>query len=335
MGEGGGEEGDWLRWQVPVCGLIFLIPAAVAGAIAYRTRRNRPRATALWVPCWRGLPPAWLLGFRVVVFVAMSFVLSRIVLGSVFSAFYFYTQWTFSLVIFYFALGAVISAHGCWISSKRASSMSEERTGCLESYMDLEGDKSEAHIQVTDTTSRTIESPSSLDFEENREKAGFWGCAMQVVYQTSAGAVMMTDIVFWCLIVPFLSDERFALNLLMGSMHSLNLVFLLLDTALNRMPFPWFGMAYFVLWSCLYVTFQWILHACGFTWWPYPFLELATPWAPLWYFCMALVHIPCYVFYYLVVKAKDSLFSKWFPNSYIRSSELAGANLKNTLSRVK
>lgn len=24
---------------------------------------------------------------------------------------------------------------------------------------------------------------------------------------------MLTDIVFWCLIVPFLTDERFALNL--------------------------------------------------------------------------------------------------------------------------
>lgn len=32
-------------------------------------------------------------------------------------------------------------------------------------------------------------------------------------------------------------------------------------------PFPWFRMAYFVLWSSIYVAFQWILHACGFSWW--------------------------------------------------------------------
>lgn len=82
---------------------------------------------------------------------------------------------------------------------------------------------------------------------------------------------------------------------IMGCMHTLNAVFLLVDTFLNNLvmcksimclllcfhmhaslnyisfqKFPWFRMAYFVLWSCIYVIFQWILHACGFTWWGYP-----------------------------------------------------------------
>ncbi|THU55943.1 hypothetical protein C4D60_Mb11t11970 [Musa balbisiana] len=130
--------------------------------------------------------------------------------------------------------------------------------------------------------------------------------------QTSAGAVALTDIVFWGLLVPFLSVEHFKLDLLMGCMHSLNFVFLLLDTALNSLPFPWFRMAYFVLWSCIYVIFQWILHACGFSWWPYRFLELSTPWAPLWYFCLALLHVPCYGLYSLLVTAKNTLFPKFF-----------------------
>lgn len=112
------------------------------------------------------------------------------------------------------------------------------------------------------------------------------------ISQTSAGAVILTDIVFWCVIVPFLSISRFKLNMvcallpyiayfffvysvplmfcpriplkvsnkllviyliivgtwkyhwlllictwwqLMGCMHTLNAIFLLLDTMLNNL----------------------------------------------------------------------------------------------------
>uniref|UniRef100_A0A1D1ZFH9 3-methyl-2-oxobutanoate hydroxymethyltransferase n=1 Tax=Anthurium amnicola TaxID=1678845 RepID=A0A1D1ZFH9_9ARAE len=320
MGAGGGEGAAyWLQWQIPVCALIFVLPAAVAAVVAYRLRGDRLGAADLWVPCWRGVQPGWLLGYRAAVLAVMSYVLYRTVLGHGAFAFYFYTQWTFALVIVYFALGTLISAHGCWIFSKQTAMISEERNRFLKRDLDLDGNRSAAANSIPNNTSGTIRLQSHQDFEDNEQRAGFWGYAMQVIYQTSAGAVILTDVVFWGLIVPFLSNEHFTLNLLMGCMHSLNLVFLLLDTALNRLPFPWFRMAYFVLWSCLYVIFQWILHACGFSWWPYPFLELATPWAPLWYFCMALVHIPCYAFYTLIVKAKNTLFSKWFPDTYIRS----------------
>ncbi|XP_020273760.1 uncharacterized protein LOC109848593 isoform X2 [Asparagus officinalis] len=158
----------------------------------------------------------------------------------------------------------------------------------------------------------------SRDKEVKEKRAGILGYTMQIIYQICAGAVMLTDIVFWCLLAPFMSDH-FSVNALMFCMHSLNFVFLLLDTLLNSLPFPWFRMAYFVFFSCIYVVFQWILHACGFTWWPYPFLELSTPWAPAWYIAMALVHVPCYFFYWLVVKAKNSFLPKWFPHAYVRS----------------
>lgn len=92
--------------------------------------------------------------------------------------------------------------------------------------------------------------------------------------------------------------------------------------------------------------------------WPYPFLELNTPWAPVWYvvhqlwyvsahfnhlqlpinkerikiltlnfilrihscsyFGLALVHIPCYWIYTLVVKAKCSIFTRLFPRAFVR-----------------
>lgn len=57
--------------------------------------------------------------------------------------------------------------------------------------MDLERDRSEASAQVTDTTSRTIESLGFQDFEEIEQQAGFWGCAMQVVYQVSSSQILL------------------------------------------------------------------------------------------------------------------------------------------------
>ncbi|XP_077218230.1 protein rolling protein isoform X2 [Tasmannia lanceolata] len=307
--------GYWLRWQVPVCALFFLLPAIVAIILIFKVKRAPLNAIDLWIPCWRRLHPVWLLVYRAFVFFLMSWMLLQLIADHGAFAFYFYTQWTFTLVVVYFALGTVISAHGCWMYSKYPFENAE--TGEL-----LNTDLDESTTTITYNTNKissTIKLQSHHEKEEIERRAGFWGYMMQTVYQTCAGAVMLTDIVFWGLIVPFLSNEHFSLNLLMGCMHSLNALFLLLDTSLNSLPFPWFRMAYFVLWSCLYVTFQWVLHACGFSWWPYPFLELSTPWAPVWYFCMALIHIPCYGLYSLIFKAKQLVFSRLFPHAYIRS----------------
>lgn len=209
--------------------------------------------------------------------------------------YYFYTQWTFTLVDIYFVIGTIISAHGCWMQLKRGSLVDEEANRFLRREV-----QENNHVQ-----------------EVNEKRPGFWGYAMQIVYQTSAGAAILTDIVFWGLLVPTSGD--FTIDGIMVCMHSLNAIFLLCDTLLNSLPFPWFRMSYFVFWSCAFVVFQWILHICGFTWWPYPFLELATPWAPAWYIAMAVVHVPCYFLYWLLVKAKNSFFPKWFPHAYIKS----------------
>ncbi|KAG9459896.1 hypothetical protein H6P81_004404 [Aristolochia fimbriata] len=305
----------WLRWQVPLCALIFIVPAIVAVAFVLRERRVPMSSDGLWMPCWKRLHPFWLLGYRLLVFFLMSYILVRMVAVRGIFEFYFYTQWTFALVIVYFALGAAISAHGCWKLSKHHIHKEEEGP-----FLSSDLDENTPSLPFTINNVNDSKLPSQGQQHEKQRVAGFWGYLMQILYQTCAGAVVLTDVVFWCIIVPFLTNEHFKLNMLMGCMHSLNFVFLLLDTACNSLPFPLFRLAYFVLWSCLYVIFQWVLHACGFTWWPYPFLELATPWAPAWYLCLALIHIPCYGFYLIIVKAKHSLFPQLFPNAYIRSA---------------
>ncbi|WCJ43375.1 hypothetical protein M5689_024118 [Euphorbia peplus] len=54
-------------------------------------------------------------------------------------------------------------------------------------------------------------------------------------------------------------------------------------TFLNCLRFLVLRIAYFILWTSVFVIFQWIIHACISMWWPYPFLDLSFPCAPLWY----------------------------------------------------
>lgn len=282
------------------------------------THKAHVGSNQLWSSCWKGVHPGCLLLTRFLSFVAMAVFLSWDILDWDASIFIYYTEWTFTLVMVYFALGTVISAYGCWVYTKGHPSANGVRYEILKRYM-------EENIITNGMTYREKETKGNIKLqshyveEEIQQRAGFWGYLMQTVYQTCGGAVLLTDIVFWCVIVPFLSDAHLGLNTLIACMHTLNAVFVMLDTALNSLPFPWFRIAYFIQWSCLYCVFQWVIHACGFTWWPYPFLELDTPWAPLWYFVLALVHIPCYGLYVLIVEAKNSILPTLFPRAFIRS----------------
>uniref|UniRef100_A0A453N534 Uncharacterized protein n=1 Tax=Aegilops tauschii subsp. strangulata TaxID=200361 RepID=A0A453N534_AEGTS len=53
--------------------------------------------------------------------------------------------------------------------------------------------------------------------------------------QTNAGAVMLTDCVFWFIIFPFLTVKDYSMNFLLIGMHSVNAVFLLGEASLNSL----------------------------------------------------------------------------------------------------
>ncbi|PIN24555.1 hypothetical protein CDL12_02702 [Handroanthus impetiginosus] len=303
-GEAAAGLGFWLQWQVLVSALIFVLPAATA-IVLLRKRGasggDPVKPANLWAPCWRNLHPRWLLLYRAFAFVAMAFLLYQIVAAFGFFVFFFYTQWTFALVVVYFALATIVSIRGCRIHARKPLAQAGERDNFLKDDSDEKENKLKSYHNPTPN-----------------EQLGFLGKLLQMVYLTCGGAVMLTDIVFWGLLLPFMAGENFQLTLLIGCMHSVNAVFLIIESALNCMPFTWFGLIYFVLFSCIYGAFQWILHACCLTWWPYPFLDLSTPWAPLWYLALVLVHIPCYGLFVLLTKAKDAAFSKMFPLSFVR-----------------
>ncbi|XP_026428027.1 protein rolling stone-like [Papaver somniferum] len=282
------------------------------------TQPNHVVSNQLWTSCWRNLNPVWLLVTRFLSFVIMARVLAWDIQLHGKTVFLYYTKWTFALVVFYFALGTIASAQGCLVNSRKPVNQNNGKNSSVKTSMAESSNKSKTTINFSANKVRaTVKVQSYHEQDSIKEIAGFWGYLMQTVYQTCAGAVILTDTIFWFLIVPSLAVAGVEMNLLMGCMHSLNAVFLLIDTALNSLPFPWFRFAYFLLFNCTYGVFLWVLHACGGSWWPYPFLDLSTPWAPLWYFCLALIYFPCYGLYALIVKLKNGAFSKWFPHAFV------------------
>ncbi|XP_051123171.1 uncharacterized protein LOC127246035 [Andrographis paniculata] len=300
----------WLNWRVVLCSIWILMSMVFASILISKyecrnsaaagdnRRRDEPPPPPppglvyedeVWKPCLESIHPSWLLAFRAFAFciLLLMLILNVVVDGG--SIFYFYTQWTFTLITIYFAFGTLLSVRGC---------ITYSNTG---SQNDFDAENATKGIVLN---------------QEPREKAGFLAYIFQIIFQMNAGAVMLTDTVFWFIIVPFLAIKDYNLNFLIINMHSINAIFLLVETTLNSLRFPWFRIGYFFLWTCVYVVFQWIVHACVSIWWPYPFLDLSSSYAPLWYSTVALMHIPCFGIFLLIMKAKHFLLSKWFPQSY-------------------
>ncbi|KAH0839306.1 hypothetical protein HID58_013341 [Brassica napus] len=146
-----------------------------------------------------------------------------------------------------------------------------------------------------------------------RQVASTLGYILQILFQTCAGAVLLTDGVFWFIIYPFLTSKEFNLDFVIHCNKAFSqAVFLLGETFLKSLVticilsllkdnnmmmvivlmtlmmislftqwFPLFRISYFVLWTGVFVILQWIVHACVSFWWPYPFLDLSSSYAPL------------------------------------------------------
>ncbi|KAK6941129.1 hypothetical protein RJ641_030660 [Dillenia turbinata] len=281
----------------------------------------------LWTSCWRGLNPFWLLGIRFLCCVSLIGFLTWDMINWTPSIFIYYTDmscstpvWTFTLCIVYFAVATVVSAHGCWEYLNKPSNVRRDV---------------EESMSTTDNTTyhaaeykHNVKLQSHYDQEKNQQKAGCCGYLMQILYQMCGGAVFLTDIVFWCVILPFLQIAHYNLTVLMGCMHSVNLVCLLIEASINNLVSTtstnhFLGSGWHIL-CCGALPMS---STNGLSMpaepkskrWPYPFLELSTAWAPLWYFCLAVIHLPCYGACVLLVKMKDKYFPKWFPHSFVAS----------------
>uniref|UniRef100_A0A5B7AFK8 Uncharacterized protein n=1 Tax=Davidia involucrata TaxID=16924 RepID=A0A5B7AFK8_DAVIN len=318
----------WLNWRVLICSIWVLMSMVGASILiskyegpgnskqGSREAQKEPAGVLyedeVWRPCLKGIHPAWLLAFRVFAFFVLLVLLIINVAVDGGSIFYYYTQWTFALITIYFGLGSLLSMYGCYQYHNRVGGVRIDN----ESF-DAEQGTYAAPTHAENSNASNPEKCLGPNEEPHvRQTAGFWGYVFHIIFQMNAGAVVLTDCIFWFVIVPFLAIKDYNLNFLIINMHTINAVFLFVDTALNCLRFPWFRIAYFFFWTAIYVISQWIVHACVSLWWPYPFLDLSSPLAPLWYSSVTLMHIPCYGIFALVMKMKHSLLSTWFPQSY-------------------
>ncbi|XP_051116311.1 uncharacterized protein LOC127241346 isoform X3 [Andrographis paniculata] len=207
----------WLNWRVLACAIWVLLGMALSALLIWRYEGHRKNQQSrnknegpgfvykdeIWGTCSRWVHPIWLLGYRVVCFCVMLALVLADIIASGGWKFNFYTQWTFALVTIYFGLGSSLSIYGCLhyrLEVKLEKDQIHDSDADHDSYLPA------TPGQYAEIRSLT-ESLNHLDESNCRILASGWGYALQIVFQMCAGAVVLTDLVYWLIIYPFLTPR--------------------------------------------------------------------------------------------------------------------------------
>ncbi|GJU92862.1 hypothetical protein Tco_1317618 [Tanacetum coccineum] len=196
----------WLSWEFFVC-LLSVFTSVIIGSFLiwkYEGSDNTERAWSLfdgeaWMPCVKGLSPICLLAFRIIASCLLLAASIADVATHGTNLFYYYTQWTLILTIIYFVFGSLLSTFGCFQQEKTHNAH----------FKDLDEEKG-IYAPLTGTE-KAVNQQGEYYFSETR---ALWGYIFQIVFQVTAGAVMLTDGVYWLVIFPFLTivDYEMALS---------------------------------------------------------------------------------------------------------------------------
>ncbi|CAK9858085.1 unnamed protein product [Sphagnum jensenii] len=282
-------------WQIEICGTPFITLLIIG--VSWLEE--------LWMSCGGAVRPELLLLFRAL---AVAYLLPQLLYNIVkdgVSGYFFYTQWTFTLLILYFSLALRVSVDH-FVNEKFNRSLP-------------------ARIESPDFGDEQV----MLDEDDEVEGAGvrsilqngkdrIAGYVTQAVFQAVLPAVLLTDMVYWCLLVPFVLPKTTRHTFIDVNMHAVNALLLLTEFGLNSLRFPWFRIGYIILWSASYTYFQWILFTTGLSHkWPYPFMDVETPWAPAWYLFIIVFHGICFALCLLLALGKQSIWSRFnFPTTH-------------------
>ncbi|XP_071709721.1 uncharacterized protein [Rutidosis leptorrhynchoides] len=265
------------HWLVFLCLLTIFTSGAFAGYLIVRFERppqeneeeeeEQLHEEDGWKPSLRCIHPVCLLVIR---FISFSLLLVLIIYYAIVNGgkvFNYYPIWTMVLNIVYFLIGFVLSVYGC-----------------KKHFRD-------AHF---------------IGPRERPKVAGFWTFILQIIFQMQAGAIVFTLTIFWAIEIRDLVRKESIMDPLKACVHSVNLVLVLIETAFNNLKtFPWFRISYFVLLTWTFTLYQWtILFGPERLWWPYFFLDMASPYSPLWYLAVPLYEVPCYGVFVLLVNLK-------------------------------
>ncbi|XP_060672285.1 uncharacterized protein LOC107415294 isoform X4 [Ziziphus jujuba] len=280
----------WLNWRVLLCAIWVITTMIIAFVIMwkYEGRLTSGRGQTeqdvnenvhdndSWKPCLKQIHPIWLLVFRVAAF--------------------------------------------CMLLPSLIVKVETNGDGLLPwSLFILDTEQGPYVPLISEESTSILRKKNALNLQEDGHTTGLprtCNYVFEILFQMNAGAVMLTDCVYWVVIFPFITIKDYNLNFMTVNMHTVNAILLLGDTALNCLRVPLFRIYFFVLWTSVYVIFQWIAHAFVSIGWPYPFLDLSSKYAPLWYLLIGVMHLPCYGIFAFIVKLKHDFLSKRFPSSY-------------------
>ncbi|TYZ68129.1 hypothetical protein PybrP1_000929 [[Pythium] brassicae (nom. inval.)] len=118
---------------------------------------------------------------------------------------------------------------------------------------------------------------------------------LELVLDVCLATSILISTVVWTILYPYavkLHQPETVLNPVSYCQHALNVVVLQIDFFCTRHRVSLRALPLMVAWPSVYTVFTWVLHgtiAKGF--WPYPFLEVNTPYAPLWYAGLLAAHV--------------------------------------------
>ncbi|XP_013690594.2 uncharacterized protein LOC106394555 isoform X3 [Brassica napus] len=243
----------WLNWRFFLCAIFVLTSLFLSSFLIWKyegpgKRRKRGgghdhdqrEGTGVvyddetWNTCVRRIHPNWLLGFRVFGFVTLLGLISGNAIADGAGIFIFYTQWTFTLVTIYFGVAALVS-----INKFRSG---DNCHNGVSSRVDEEQGSYRPPIHNENSNVFKASNGHERHNRSTRQVASTLGYIHQILFQTCAGAVLLTDGVFWFIIYPFLTSKDFNLDFFIVIMHSVNAVFLLGETFLNSLDIILCGM---------------------------------------------------------------------------------------------
>ncbi|TQD98075.1 hypothetical protein C1H46_016340 [Malus baccata] len=221
----------WLTWRVLLCAIWVFVPMVIALLMIWKydgkdhsksDRRDTQQDISedfcgdeVWRPCLKEIHPVWLLIYRVISFSLLlaTLIIKVAIAGS--RIFYFYTQWTFTLVTIYFGFGSLLSIYGCFWCKKTSSTTTlgdydhvgtDAENG---TYIPLENEEKDSSPQDESCLPRAAAKCSRV---------------FEAMFEMNAGAVMLTDCIYWLVIFPFFTiiDYKMSFVLLDGvDAHSL------------------------------------------------------------------------------------------------------------------
>ncbi|RLN87375.1 hypothetical protein BBJ28_00001441 [Nothophytophthora sp. Chile5] len=291
-----------ISWETPVVGAE--ISAALAAAVWLAYRRSGRRECLPLVDGSSELatrPPFlqprgyWslraLLGFRVGVVTFYVLIQLYDVYRTRARCLAFYTSWNFIVQGVYFGFAAVRTRQ---VLLRQHEERSHAYTALLDNA-DYDG--------------------SEGPYGERKRVGGARGggvgwISMDLVLDVCLATSLLISAVVWTVLYPYAvrtgHPERI-LNSVSYCQHAGNVLLLQLDFFATQHRVSRDALPLMMTWPSLYAIFAWIVHgtiAKGF--WPYPFLELHTPWAPVWYGGLLVAHMAALALVLMLSRVKRS-----------------------------